>query len=443
MRKITLLYLRCTSSGPAFLAFLSSLLVCTGCVHRISMTDQIYTLEKTSGYSLLVPSLSTQSGDQDFQTSTLTLPGSTRTADRPIHPCVIQGPVFSLTPANKPNQWTIKSLSTQGWQKRAGNLDMHAEWNHFLRDLLEAERQSCFPRKENFYSMRRRIAEAVPLPANEVAFFTYSFGGSGFVDLAPGMQIKIERPLIQNETSTTRANYKGSLEADYRVTAPSSIGVELLLSRTVNRRAGRSLATDANLVFDLSGRFKSKPLLRLFLQSIGDGKAQPTAILLGASDFHDLDEGTLHIEERGRTSCPATPPSDLECISFGTGTAVSLLSSVRINGKAELRPFGTSVGYLLDVAVSGTGRRDAAAQTQVLQTASVHRSLLEGGYAEVDFPKTIDSVNQIVLLPGDRVAWKQESFEGSVKSTASESALSEAERVPQPSPKKSGLQPQR
>ncbi len=254
--------------------------------------------------------------------------------------------------------------------------------------------------------MRRAIAERIPLPANEAAFFAYSFGGRGFVDLAPGMQIKIERPLIQDATPTTRANYKGSLEADYRVISPSTTGVELLLSHTSNRRAGQSLGADGDLPFELSGRFASRPLLRLFLQSIGDGKAQPTAILLGASSVHDLDETTHRIEENGRTSCPPSSSPTFECISFGTETAVSLLSSVRINGKTELRPFGTTMGYLIDVASSGAGRSNTAALTQTLQTASLSRPLAGGGYAEVTFPKTIDSVNQIVLLPGDHLAWK-------------------------------------
>jgi len=393
-------YLR-TSSTVALLALLPSLLLCTGCVHRTPALGGTYTLEENSGYSLLLPSLSTQASDQDFQTTTLTLPGSKPSRGRL---CVIQGSVFSLTPDSKPNQWTVRSLSAVGWQKRAGNLDMHAEWNHFLRDLLEIERQSCFPRKETFYSMRRRIAETIPLPANEAAFFFYSFGGSGFVDLAPGMLIRIERPLIQNATSTARANYKGSLEADYRVTAPSSIGVELLLSHTANRRAARSLAADANLLFDLSARFKPHPLLRLFLQSIGDAREQPIAILLGASSIHDLDEATRRVEENGRTRCPDSQAA-LDCISFGNQTAVSLLSSVRINSRTEPQPFGTPMGYVIEIASSTSGRRNAATD-RALQTASLIRPLVDGGYAEVKFPRTWDSISHIVLLPGDRLEWK-------------------------------------
>jgi len=400
-------YLRNASSS---LAILASLLLCTGCIHKTPTLGETCTLEEKSGYSLLVPSLSSQTSDADFQTSMISLPrdqwaGITTSRQD----CVIHGPVFSLDPGGpgKSSQWIIKSLSPQGWPKRAGELDIHAEWNHFLRDLLELERQSCFPRKESFYTMRRAIAEKIPLPANEAAFFSYSFGGSGFVDLAPGMQIKIERPLVQSATSTTRAAYKGSLEADYRVTSPSSIGAALVLSRTANRRAATSLGAEANLIFELSNRFAPKPLLRLFLQSIGEGKAQPAAILLGASGVHDLEEATRRVEENGHTSCPQPSSPAVECICFGTETAVSLLSSVQINGKTELRPFGTTVGYMIDVRFSTPGPPNKDLLDHDLQTVTLSRPMVTGGYAEVKFPRTMDSVSQIVLLPGDRLAWKQ------------------------------------
>jgi hypothetical protein len=37
----------------------------------------------------------------------------------------------------------------------------------------------------------------------------------------------------------------------------------------------------------------------------------------------------------------------------------------------------------------------------------VMRRLASGGYAEVLFPRTMESARQVVLLPGDRVHWSQ------------------------------------
>lgn len=65
------------------------------------------------------------------------------------------------------------------------------------------------------------------------------------------------------------------------------------------------------------------------------------------------------------------------------------------------------MGYLLDVAASHQGHSNIATQNQVLQTASLSRPVVDGGYAKVKFPRTFESVSQIVLLPGDKVGWKQ------------------------------------
>jgi hypothetical protein len=61
-----------------------------------------------------------------------------------------------------------------------------------------------------------------------------------------------------------------------------------------------------------------------------------------------LDEASRKIEENGRTGCPPAVFQTVDCLSFGTKTAVSLLASIRINGRTELHPFGTTLGYLID-----------------------------------------------------------------------------------------------
>ena len=192
------------------------LFLCAGCAHRVPTINETYSLEESSGYFLLVPSIAPQSSNTDFQTSLIVLPGDKPIADPNFRQrCSINGPVFSLRPnnADKPNQWIVRSFNVQGWQKRGGDLDIKAEWNRFTRDLLLLERQSCFPRQHSFFAIRRAIAENIPLPASEAPLFFYSFGNTGFVDLAPGMQIKVERPLIQSNSATGLAGYKGSLVA--------------------------------------------------------------------------------------------------------------------------------------------------------------------------------------------------------------------------------------
>jgi hypothetical protein len=367
-------------------------------MHQAPNLAAKYTLEEKSGYSLLVPSISTQTTDADFQTSVITLPGGNQDRTSSLQ-CIIQGPVFSLAPDRSgKTKWLVKSFSVQGWQRRAGDLDMHAEWIRFTRDLRELEHRSCFPATEDFFTVRRAIAESIPVPANESAFFLYSFGGTGFVDLAPTMQIKLERPLVQSDSSTTHSTYKGSLVADYAVTS-TNVGVALHLLKTADQRAAKSLSADPGPIFSLSNRFAAKPILRLFLQSLHKDNSLQPAILIGANDVHDLETATEQIEKSGRAGCPATSSTAIECISFASGTAVSLLSPMRVNGKPELRPFGTTMAYILDT-------QSHNALDHALQTASLRRHLVRGGYAEVEFPRTLDAVAQIILLPNDVLAWK-------------------------------------
>jgi hypothetical protein len=78
--------------------------------------------------------------------------------------------------------------------------------------------------------------------------------------------------------------------------------------------------------------------------------------------------------------CPKSSTADEMYLVFD-GTAVNLLSSVRINGKEELLPFGTSLGYLFDVKAKGNS----------LETLSLKCQLATGDYAEVQFPRMLNS----------------------------------------------------
>ena len=379
-----------------------SLFFCAGCLHRTLLPLLTYTLEETSGYSLLVPSVTSQPDGANFQTSILTLSHDNQTRDPGfMQRCSINGSVFSLSPESTgaSNRWLVRSLSVQGWANHDGNVDLHSEWNRFLVGLLTLERRSCFSPRQNFFALRRTIVEKIPVPATEAAFFAYSFGGTSFVDLAPGMQLKLERPYIQDATPSTKAIYKGSLEADYIVAASDNDGVALRLVKSKNKRAAASLHTDEKLIFDLPNRLSQKPMLRLFLQSIGDGKGSLPAILLGSTNIRDLQQATSSTGEHERIACPQNLPASVECIFFGTNTAANLLSSLRVNGKLQLPPFGTTMGYLLEAQPPHTPE-------QPLKTVSLKRPLVNGGYAEVKFPRTREAVQQIVLLPGDTLDWK-------------------------------------
>jgi hypothetical protein len=43
---------------------------------------------------------------------------------------------------------------------------------------------------------------------------------------------------------------------------------------------------------------------------------------------------------------------------------------------------------------------------RALETVSIDRTLLGGGYARVNFPHNMESASKIILLNGDRLTWR-------------------------------------
>jgi hypothetical protein len=379
-------------------------LFCAGCVHRPLQIKKNYSLEEVSELPLLVPSIPPKTVDGDFQTSLVTLSGKRMTNLATVQQCSIKGSVFSLEPdgPRTSNRWFVKSPSIQGWAKHGGEINLGAEWSSFTRDLLSLQGRGCFPLRESLSAVTRAVAEAMPLPASESLLFFYSFGGGGFADLAPGMQIKVERPLPDSlGRGNTASGYRGSLDAQYEVITSSESGVALHLSKTENRRSEKSQGPEGALIFRLSTRFATKPMLRLFLQSLKSNNTLRSPVLIGTTNAADLESATKQIEESSSGGCPSVSSAAIECVSFGKGTAVSVLSSVWINDRLRYLPLGTTVGYVVEVH-----SKDGHEQAPALQTISLKRPLATGGYAEVTFPRALASARQVILLNGDRLSWQ-------------------------------------
>jgi hypothetical protein len=377
------------------------LLICVGCLHHPIETASRYSLEKSSEYPLLVPSIPPTIISGDFQTVQISLPVKDGRRVSTSNQCSIRGAVFSLTQdaSSNSDQWLITSPSVQGWEKHGGEIDLTTEWNNFTHAIELRKELGCFPEEASLSSITRVIIEKISLPASESLLFFYSFSGSrGFVDLSPGMQIKVERILVEGGDEEQTAKRKPtSLEAQYDVIPLSATGVTLHLSKTSAPKSDRSFNAKDRLVFDLSTHFATEPLLRLFLEKTKDGVTKQSA-LIGANNTLDLDATTLQIESNTAGDCPALP-TKANCVSFGKDTAVSLLFPVWVNDKLDYRPIGTTVGYMIDIL-------PMSKKARALETVSLKRPLTMGGYAEVTFQKSTQSAGQVLLLSADRLTWK-------------------------------------
>ena len=387
------------------LFFLSFLLFCTGCIHRTSITSNSIHLEENSGYPLLVPSANLKQVKGDFQLATIVLPGTPLTMDAKIQrQCSIEGAAFSLYPdkASSSGQWTIESLTAQGWAKRASELDLNEEWDRFIHGLAMLQEQGCISAQENLFAIQRSIAEAIPIPASEALLFFYSFTTSGFADLTPGMQVRFEENIPGEEAGNLSRRNRSTMVSEYKVISLGQTGVALQPSREPDpmqrTEQEKLIASGGNPIFHLNDRFASKPILRLFLQTLDDAhNTQREPMLLGALNAHDLDEATHRIELNGSKEC-SQQPKEVTCIAFPLGT-VSLLSTIWVNGHLRDYPVGTHIKTLLEALPKDK-------QERALKSASLERPLANGKYAHVTFPKTFLDASKVILLSGDRIQWK-------------------------------------
>jgi hypothetical protein len=79
---------------------------------------------------------------------------------------------------------------------------------------------------------------------------------------------------------------------------------------------------------------------------------------------------------------------------------VSVLISIWVNGRHSYRPLTTTLGSLIGLLPESDVNR-------ALETVSIDRPLLGGGYARVNFPRNMESASKIILLNGDRLTWRR------------------------------------
>ena len=141
-------------------------------------------------------------------------------------------------------------------------------------------------------------------------------------------------------------------------------------------------------------------MLRLFLQGFSEGKqgkSESGPILIGATDATRLDALTDLIRKRGSVACDSSPGD--ACVNLPTDS-VSLLSIIWINGRRTVSAFGTPLAAQIF-------RLPEAKQAEALQSVQVSRELSLGRYANIRFTRTVEGAQQVLLLPGDRIEWKE------------------------------------
>ncbi len=136
-----------------------------------------------------------------------------------------------------------------------------------------------------------------------------------------------------------------------------------------------------------------------FLQGLSEekqGKQEFDPILIGDSDTAKLDALTDLIRQRDTLKCVDRPGT--ACIDFPHGS-ISLFSTVWVNGHKTTCSFGAPLIFLLFPL-------PPQKQAKALESIRVMRRLDLGHYADIQIMRTPDGARQVLLLPGDRIEWK-------------------------------------
>jgi len=380
-------------------AALCALMFCSGCLqHRISSLDG-YSIDDKGGVPMLVPVASQYVDSAEFQTVMVTLPAAPSEAKLRVRDdCAIQGSVFSMHSGTSSDNrsWAVRSPSTSGWDTLSAEIDIDAQWRLFIRELAHMVDRGCFPSGLTAQSIRTAIAKRIPLPTSEVPIFMYSDQGERFVNLAPGMEIRIQRVLSTVSSANSGAGNSVQIQtAIYDVVSRHESGVRLRRNRRPDKPEKPSPGAQDRQFLTLDERFDPTPVLRLFLQGFSPKESESGAILIGTSDATQLDVLTDLIRQRDPVACISSPGA--VCVDLPDGS-VSLFSIVWINGRRTTCPFGTSLASLLFLL-------PPPKQAEALESVQVIRQLSLGIYARIRITRTVEDARKLLLLPGDRIVW--------------------------------------
>ena len=348
---------------------------------------------------MLLPNGLQDGNSGEFQTVTVTLPAGTAEAKiRVGEDCSVRGAVFPMHPGSSSdnNSWVVQSPSAAGWVRVSGETDVFAQWRSFVRDLARMHDQGCFPSSLSTQSIRSAIAARIPIPAGEVPVFMYSDQGERFVNLVPGMEVRIQRIL-----STAKPANSGSEDPVqistlvYDVNSDQGSGVLLTRNRSQEGRQSASFGSIDGEILALDQTFAGTPVLRLFLAGISEKESKSDPVLVGTYNHGQLDVVTELVGERANAICVAHP--GIACMEFPFGS-VSLFSIVWVNGHKATCPFGAPLSSLFTLS--------PPKQARALESIRVMRRLDLDRYAEIQIPRTRDAARQVLLLPGDRIEWK-------------------------------------
>jgi hypothetical protein len=371
------------------------LALCIGCTPRKSLNG--YVLSKIdSQYFLLSPDAARSQSDHQ----TIRIPAA-QAGNLPAD-CSIKGSWLSFgRSSGKQADWIATAPSPSAWETSAGAIDMEEEWLSFEKALDGLQQKHCFTSVDEYLGVKQRIAISLSAPVEDTLFYRYSYGPGGYVDMAPKMQLRIERDFYDPHSSSHTSNdYRGTTITYYDVVGTTKSGVSLKFLRVDRKSVGSAAFDSSSSDAALAQQFATTSRLRLFLQDLTvSGGAKTPAILIGGARTQDLEGPTQAIENDPGISCQTLLSSKITCALFDGAVTVSPMLEIFINGKQTFVPIGTKLIFLLPQVTN-------AQRPMLMRTLRIERSF-RGRLDRVHLPSDLEAISQLLVVGEDRISWSK------------------------------------
>jgi hypothetical protein len=373
--------------------------VCGGCAVRRAPAGQSYRL---FGQYLLPPGAPKQLGKTPEMRVSLRGFGAPP-RKQSEQDCSIRDRWFSLFPRKTENQinWIATLPLPAAWQDSDLIVNNHAEWDDFFDQMSGLPAKECMSAAD-YWVTTNSVAESMPAPVIYALFFRYSFGSGGYIELNPGMRLFVERSIYRDKAGDTNSvkNYLGERKVYYDITRPKENTLAL-------RRSGvwrsKGLSSRAGVEYPdtgLSRQFEHMHALRLFVLTLFvPPNVRRNSVLIGVRKPEDMVRVTHTIKTRPEIPCSELRSQDIACASFAGVVSASVEMDVRVNGRRQYVPIGSTVDTVLDAV-------PAEQKPAALKTLRIQR-LFRGKYCDVNFNPANPELPILPLFAGDRISWRR------------------------------------
>jgi len=291
---------------------------------------------------------------------------------------------LALTDGSQP-KWSVTLPSFAAWQASILKGNFSQEFADFLDDLGKVETSGCLSAGIGAL-VERVVREGIPVRSGDTLYYRYDWQpGEGFVNLEPGMRVKIERAEFGSSGHIT-----GTTAIYYLVGRDSHRAISF---RRVGPKSGNLSAEQAG-DRALSTRIRDMPYVRLFLS----GEHVPnnlryTALIVGTQTQAQMAQVEGALRAHPEVGCPRDTNQQVDCVIFRGSVTVSTELEVAVNGHRGFVGLEDGVQSLFDPPRSQCAPESLRIERQFLDR-----------YAPIEFGAECAAGLDLTLVGGDRVA---------------------------------------